>query len=197
MKVFFYAYPNSPKLYFEFYRKIYKNLQEMELDHTSKFIDLLETNAENDQSFLKKKGTFLRGFIKNIKTADIVVLEASVPSISSGYLMREALSQGKPIVILYHEGNEPFISLDLDDEKISVVEYNSNSLLKRLKESIVHAKKQMDVRFNFFIPPEIISYLNFISANRRISKSMYIRDLILADMKKNEIYKKTKDLSLY
>lgn len=197
MKVFFHGYIKSPPNYYEFYRKIYHLIEELGYEHTldimikidpEKFLPLLEKGGRD------KRIDLYNSYLKAIKLADIVVLEVSMHSLSSGFLMHEALNFSKPVVGLYHEGHDPYFALSTNDEKLHIVEYNLSNLKDQLKESLEQAKKYIDVRFNFFITPEIIIYLNWISTIKRTSKSTYIRDLILNDLKKNKEYKRMSKL---
>ena len=59
-----------------------------------------------------------------------------------------------------------------------------------LKYAVEEAKNQLDVRFNFFVTPEILSYLDWITQRRRIPRAVYLRKMIEDDMKKNRDYEK-------
>jgi hypothetical protein len=47
-----------------------------------------------------------------------------------------------------------------------------------------------DVRFNFFISPQIGNYLDWVSKNKRIPRAVYLRRLIEEDMKNNKEYER-------
>jgi hypothetical protein len=186
MKVFFIAYLRSPENYFNYYKKIHQLVSEFGFQHVDDFV--VKTDPKK---FLKGAGSY-QNFVRNIKATDIMVSEISTHSLSMGFLMHEALGHGKPVIALYHEGHDPYYVENLEDDKLQLIEYNSSNLRSRLEKALDLAKKQVDIRFNFFIPPEIIVYLDWLSSEYRISKSTYIRNLILKDMEKNRSYQETR-----
>src|SRR3989338_10225586 len=116
-----------------------------------KYLPLLEKGGR------EKRVDLNNSYLKAIKLADIVVLEVSMHSLSSGFLMHEALNDAKPVIGLYHEGHDPYFTLNMNNEKLHIVEYNLSNLKEQLRQSLEQAKKYIDVRFNFFITPEIIT----------------------------------------
>lgn len=196
MKVFFHAQLRGPENYLIFYRKIYKVIEELGYHHTSDIINSVDPKkfvSQMDNFEHSKRMDMFTSYIRNIKISDIIVVEVSLPSFTSGFLMHEALIDDKPIIALYLEGNDPHHLLNMHTEKLQLVEYNTSNILERLQKAFDLSKKQIDVRFNFFIPPEIISYLEWISVEMRISKSTYIRDLIVKDLKKNKQFQKVRN----
>jgi len=51
------------------------------------------------------------------------------------------------------------------------------------------ANKNIDVRFNFFVSPKIISYLDWVSKNRMVPRSVFLRELIEKEMKKDKDFR--------
>lgn len=183
MKVFFIAYLRSTDNYFNYYKKIFQLISEFGYQHVDDFV--VKTDPKK---FLKHAGLY-ENFVRNIKTSDILVTEISIHSLSLGFLMHEALGHGKPVIALYHESHDPYYTENMEDDKLQLIEYNSSNLRSRLERALDLAKKQVDIRFNFFIPPEIIVYLDWLSTEYRISKSTHIRNLIMKDIERNKAYK--------
>ncbi len=134
---------------------------------------------------------FHNKIISNIKTCDIVVSECSEQSLSVGYLLSYAANLGRPIIIFYSKGSEEpnlFPSLT-KSSKFFLVEYETLDQLETLvPEYIGYAKEQIDIRFNFFISPLIVNYLDWIAKKKKIPRSVYLRSLIQKDMKNNKDY---------
>lgn len=196
MKVFFHAQLRGPENYLTIYRKIYKVIEEQGYQHTSNIINSIDPKKfvnQMDSFEHSKRMNMYATYIRNIKLSDIIVVEVSLASFTAGFLIHEALIDNKPIVALYLEGNDPYHLLNMNTDKLQLVEYNTSNIREKLQKAFDLAKKQIDIRFNFFIPPEIISYLDWISAEMRISKSTYIRDVIVKDMKKNKQYLKIRN----
>ncbi len=140
---------------------------------------------EADQNFHEK-------ILSDIKSSDIVISECSNQSLSVGYLLSFASDLGRPIIIFYHEDSpEPNLFPTLtQSSKIFLVKYSSETELEELTmEYMDFAKDQVDVRFNFFISPSIGSYLDWISKNKKVPRSVYLRNLIQKDMEENEEYR--------
>jgi hypothetical protein len=128
---------------------------------------------------------FHRKVMDGLKQADALFAEVSYPSTSVGYLVSVAVQMGKPVVVFYSGTEEPhlFRSLEKTNDKFQIIRYNS---LENLKSEIPFAAEFVssvqDVRFNFFISPELSVYLDWIARNRKIPRSVYLRNLIDADM---------------
>lgn len=122
------------------------------------------------------------------KLADVVIFEVTRPSIGIGQEISIALSLNKPIIALYREGATPHILRDQAGDLLILNSYNENNLEDVLKDSLNFAESHQDVRFNFFISPLICRYLDWISLNKKIPRSVYLRNLIEADMLSNSEY---------
>jgi hypothetical protein len=122
------------------------------------------------------------------KQADMVLVEASTPSFGVGQEIAEALTDNKQVVVLYKVGMKPHILLNQGQEALYFVEYNENNLEKVLEEYIEYAKEHSDTRFNFFISPQIGTFLDWISRKKKLPRAVYLRRLIEDDMKLNKDY---------
>jgi hypothetical protein len=131
---------------------------------------------------------FYKKVLKWINQADIVIAETSYPSLGIGFEISQALEKGKPVVVLYTEEETPHLIQGVESEKLFLVKYGLDNLSGTLDQIIKDAKEQMDVRFNFFIPPKIGAYLDWISKNKKIPRAVYLRRLIEEDLKKNKDY---------
>ena len=122
------------------------------------------------------------------KQADIVVFEVSRPSLGVGQEINIALSLNKPVIALYQEGTTPHILRDEAGDLLILCSYNESNLEDVLKDALEYADSHQDVRFNFFISPPIGQYLDWISRNKKIPRSVYLRNLIEDDMARNPEY---------
>lgn len=59
-----------------------------------------------------------------------------------------------------------------------------------LKEAMSKAENKVDVRFNFFVTPRILLYLDWLAKNKKLPRSVYLRNLIESDMEKNKEYQR-------
>jgi hypothetical protein len=118
-----------------------------------------------------------------ITAADFIVVEASFPSISVGYEISIALHRGKPVLVLYSEGDPPSLIMDDVNEKLVVQHYTLATLPEILSVFIDYWRGSNDTRFTFFITSKIASYLEKQARKNDVPKSVYLRTLIQADMK--------------
>ena len=122
------------------------------------------------------------------KNSDIVILEVSGQSIGIGQELAFALSINKPVIALYRADSKPHILRDEGGDSLILVPYKNDDLQLVLEDAIDYASSQQDVRFNFFISPAIGNYLDWISKEKKVPRSVYLRNLIEKNMEENEEY---------
>lgn len=126
------------------------------------------------------------------KQADLSVFEVSSPSLGIGQEIASALLYKKPVIALYIKGEKPHVLRDEGEELLFLVEYNVDSLKSELDEYIEYAKSQQDVRFNFFVSPEIQRYLDWVAKYKRKPRAVYLRELLERDILENKDWSKQK-----
>lgn len=188
MKILFVASIQGKADRLEDYQMVVDSLKqttnEVISDHVMKY-----TQDDLDSLSEDQKINFHKKLFDYIKKCDMVVGEVSYPSVSVGYLISMALDLGKPTILLYKGKSEPNLLSSLVSDKLQVLNYNSKAELeKELSSSIDYASQQADVRFNFFISPQIGLYLDWISKNKRVPRAVYLRRLIEEDMRTNKEY---------
>jgi hypothetical protein len=158
----------------------YQVFHEHVTDYDQKKLDTL--SKQDDMEFHST-------ILNHIKGADIVVAECSYQSLSVGYLISYAIELSKPTIIFYNSAfPKPNLFPTLSQsEKLLLAEYhNITELPELVKEYVEYAKMKTDVRFNFFISPHISNYLDWITKNYKIPRSVYLRQLIETDMDKHQ-----------
>ena len=119
-----------------------------------------------------------------IHSSDAVIAETSFPSISVGYEISLALHVGKPVLVLYSEGEPPSLLAHHRDEKLLCEKYSLQTLSGILHDFLGYVDSKSDLRFTFFITPKIASFLDTIAKRGKLPKSVYLRKLIEDDMEK-------------
>lgn len=119
-----------------------------------------------------------------LKKADICIFEVSKHSLGIGYMIQRALEEGKPTILLYLKGNEPFFLEGDENERLMSYSYEDNTIEKVVEKALNEADELRDKRFNFFISPKLLRYLDKVGKEQRITKSVFIRNLILEHMRK-------------
>lgn len=97
--------------------------------------------------------------------ADVIIVEATLRSFGTGYLLARAVALKKPTLILRRDNAEnDNMVIGIDERTVSLKTYNERTLEKIveafLKENEVHTK---DLRFNFYISRRIENYLLWAS----------------------------------
>ncbi len=189
MKVFFITAIQGKKEYQDAYESIVSDLEEQGAEVTSDYLltfdksDLQEWQTDEVRDLHKR---VLRG----MKNADIVVVEASFQRTSTGYWISKALDFGKPTIVLYQQGKRFSLldTLSLNDRLIEYEYRSLDDLTANIPNFIAEAGEKQDTRFNFFISPRHTSYLDWISKNERIPRSVYLRRIIKRKMEEDEDY---------
>ncbi len=132
---------------------------------------------------------YYRQALKWIAAAELVVVEASYPStLNIGHEITLALEKGKTVIVLYKDGHNSLFLEGLHSDKLILVEYNEENLEKVLTDGLTYARDAVDSRFNFFISPRHIVYLDWVAKVKRIPRSVYLRQLIEHDRDANHEY---------
>lgn len=192
MKVYFTCSARGTKQLKDNYQKIFeiiKSKGHVHVDDFSKSSDAVKVYVGSHDENLK----LYKKAMDCIRSADIIVLEVSTHSLSMGYLMQQGISQGKPVIALYLEGNLPVFAAGIDNEKLQLVEYNLENIEEELTIALENAQASSDVRFNFFISPEISRFLDWVSKVKKIPRSVYLRSLIEKELESNVQFKEYKD----
>lgn len=187
------------KIYFSasrFYKKDYLNSYDT-------IVDLLNKGGyevqDGSQSKLvpmgsrmpeEEKSSLYKTMEKKMDKSEICVFEASYPStIHIGHEITLAITKNKPVVVFFEKGKEPLLFRGLKGEKVYWVEYEGKEIEEKFNEVMEQAKKNIDVRFNFFVNPRILSYLDWVSKKRMVPRSVFLRDLIEKEMKKDKEFR--------
>lgn len=184
MTIFFTASMHGKPRYEAHYEALVERLKKLghkvKADHILN-VELEEMNTWSDVQDQK----YHKQVAEGLKRADAVFADVSYASTSVGYVIASAVQVGKPTVIFYSGQEEPHIlrSLEQLSDKVQVVRYNSIDELKdEIPYALEFATNAQDTRFNFFISPDLVNYLNWVSKTKKVPRSVYLRDLIDIDM---------------
>lgn len=190
MKVFFTASQGGKKFFDKYYTKIYNLIEEFNHSHLDK--TLITVTSDKFYKDLEEKGReanidLYEKNLKCIKEAHVNVFECSSSSISIGFMIEKSIGLNKPTIVLFLKDHVPHFLAGMDEQKLIVKEYTEKNLAHILKVALEEARNRADKRFNFFISPYLLAYLQKVSKELGITKSTFIRNLILEHMKKNNI----------
>ena len=174
------------------YKKINDALESHGMDV---FSGHLFTNV-NDSDLVNKKQieAWYKEVITHVRGADTIFVELSYPStVNVGHILTYALDSGKPVVALYKTDREPFFLRGRVDDKLVLLEYNDNDIKEVVANALEYVSSAQDVRFNFFISPEIGRFLDWISKKKRLPRAVYLRKLTEEDMQASKEYSEGND----
>lgn len=187
MYVFFQGTYQAQKQFGENYKKIFDEIKELGYSHVSD--DIINLGYKEYLKMMEKgREAQVENYNRNmhsIKKADICIFETSAHSLGVGFLAQKSLDEGKPTIVLYYGDNTPYFLSGVDDEKLIVRSYTEKTLRKILKESLETARERRDKRFNFFLSPKLLEYLEDASTKEGVTKSKLIRDMIVNHMRKS------------
>lgn len=181
MQAYFTASVVGKKYHLTYYKKIISLLRSHGITVIADHILNVEEKDIHLQS-KEKRLAFHQQLEDWINHCDFMVVESSFPSISVGYEISMSIHRGKPILILYREGDPPSLFAYHKDEKLVSEKYTDATLPAIIEDFINFARSGNDQRFTFFITPKISTYLEEKSRKEKLPKSVYLRKLIEADM---------------
>ncbi len=192
MNIFFSASIHGKPKFEPQYKAIYDRVKDLGHNLVAKHI------FENDTAALEvwtaeQHKAFYKELVEGIKKADAVIAEVSYSSTSVGHLIALGLNLGKPTVVFYSGKEEPniFRSLEEINEKFQVIRYHDlQELEKEVPFGVEFILSAQDTRFNFFLTPDLSNYLNWVARSRKTPRSVYLRNLIEADMQANNFEQK-------
>lgn len=184
MNVYFTASISAKAQYIKHYQAIveylskhgYKVVHEHILSATEESVRLMK--REDRVAFLHRVENW-------IKASSFVIAETSFPSVSVGYEIALALRLAKPVLVLYSEGDPPSLLKHHTYDRLHTEKYTLSSLGTIIDDFTRYIEGKHDTRFTFFLPEELNAYLENASKKRKMTKSMYIRQLLESDVTKN------------
>ena len=183
MKVYFTASLAAKEQFLKNYEAIVSYLKKQHIQVTAEHI-LNATESSINQESREKRLKFHKQLENWIHTCDCMIAETSYPSISVGYEISLALKVGKPVLVMYSQGDPPSLLAYHNDEKLMCEKYSLNNASEVINNFIHFVHEKSDMRFTFFITPRIASYLDSVAKKEKLPKSVYLRKLIEDDIKK-------------
>jgi len=189
MRIYFTASLRGKKEFGSNYEEIVKSLVTLGHKVYSEHILKSEFGLVIKQDKVEAQKSYHQ-LIAEIKKAELFVAEVSTQSMSVGHEITEAMVLNKPVVLLYTGNTRPNLLFGSAYGKLQLIQYEKLSEFKEILDKAIEvAKQQSDVRFNFFVSPKILNYLDWIAQKRMIPRSVFLRNLIEREMKKDKEFK--------
>ena len=166
------------------YSKIIQDTKDLGITITNNWLQH-DKGALSEADFEKIK--------RSILISDGVVFEATIPSTSIGYQVSYAIENKKPcLLLIYNEENECKAyaerhSLNYVDENYLSIKTYQDDNLKSVLEGFIkrYVDTRVNTRFNFVIPRYMNNYLEAQALINKMSKTVYLKNLIKTDMQSN------------
>lgn len=187
MKIFFAKI--EPEQSDDSFKIIIKELKNLGYDVADITTTELSSVMKLSETTSKVKDQLVKSFnqvIEAIRKCDMCIFEASIPGTLTGLLLQISLENQKPTIVLYAKDTAPSFLYALDDQKLILQSYTEKTLKKVLRDTVTIAREKRDKRFNFFISPKLLEFLDVASTQEGVTKSKYIRNLIVEHMRDNQ-----------
>ena len=184
MKIYFTASLYQQEKYKNYYQKIIKTLEGMgnDLIHNLFSYDFDHITGQKPTEL----ADYYRRWYGYLKQMEVCVADISFPStVNIGFEIASILNRGKPVIALYRKKTDPvFVSPEFSQRMIKA-EYDLENVAQVLGWALEEAEQQINRRFTFVISPEIDIFLKKVVDEKGISRSEYLRDLVLREIKKS------------
>lgn len=185
MKVLFVYSQNDPKL-----NKNYSAIsQSLENAGNKIVVFKLDDNTSSEQAAKE-----YQKLIASLKKIDFVVVEGTSPANGIGFLIATAINEKKPVLTLVDsktkEKREAFWNFASKSKLLTFNEYELKTVEQVISQFNNSVKKVIDTKFILIISPEIDSYLQWASDNRRMHKAQVVRRAVEEVMRDDKEYKK-------
>ena len=183
-KVFF---TSTPRGNWDYALNIHDTIESMGYVHTSNFTTTITPETFYDADEKAWQGRYIAK-LHEIALADICVFEVSIHSLAVGQLLQEAIRRDKPVIAMYEQGKRPHFlrGTEGSETRVQLLEYSLETLNETLEYAFEIATELLTTRFTLLMPAELVQFLNKMSEKTGISRSEYIRGLIMEEKKKGE-----------
>ncbi|MFA6185415.1 MAG: hypothetical protein WCT51_01315 [Candidatus Shapirobacteria bacterium] len=190
MKLYFVASARLVDIDPKLYSKMYACLSAEGKMLSDKVMKWIKTGVKDMRGVPQKikRENYIQS-LDSVKKADIVIMEVSGHSMSMGYLISKALEMNKPVIALYKKEHMPVFIKGIDDPKLIMSEYDGENVEQIIEGALKKADSLIDVRFNFFVNPKILNYLDWVAQKRMQPRSVFLRNLIEHEMKKDKEFR--------
>lgn len=187
MKIYFVASPRAIGGEGSFLRQMYDYLKKSNSMTSDLLVRLDEDNVKEFYGASHKEVVeHYKKTMLAIKKADMVIVEVSLHSMSMGFIVNKALELNKPVIALYKKGFEPYFFSGIENEKLRILEYTDKVWQETLDQAVNFGKGSGDVRFNFFVSPKILAYLDWVAKTKKLPRAVFLRELIEKEMRKDK-----------
>ena len=144
---------------------------------------------------LKKQNTpdskFYTKLRLRIRAGDAIIAEVTKPSTELGYLISEALTQRKPVLLLTDKSVDSNLAEFFgtrNSKFLSIVKYTKATLEQSVESFVGFSAKKVDTKFILIITPEIDTYLRWKASEEGVKKAEVVRTAVENYISKDSTY---------
>ncbi len=198
MVIFFSCSTKDILKYKVFYKEIRDSIKSLghtiNRDWIEKSIEVAEKNKDDIPTY-----SIYREVMSAIVTADMVVIDATVRSMSVGHQLTFALQKKKPVLLLQYSKEEKGLSeLFISGAKsplLMIRNYKSKEeIMPVIKEFARKYESNSKTRFNLVLNKAQENYIEWASFTHKKSKTEIIQESINEKMEKDKGFEKYLDL---
>lgn len=194
MKVFFTCPTKSIAKYGQCYRTIRDEIISLGHKINRDWIDYSINVAKRGNHDIPSHGLY-QDVMSAILTADVIVVDATIKSMSLGHQITYALQKGKPVLLLRRKKkNESFKKLFVEgsnSKDLTTAEYKTiKDIPKILKQFFRKYKNKSQRRFNLALTSSQDTYINWASFYYRKTKTEVIQEAIDKLAERDSSFKK-------
>lgn len=198
MVIFFSCSTKDILKYKNFYREIRDSIKDLGHSVNRDWIDTSIEFAEKNVKDVLPPSVY-KEVMSAIVTADLVIVDATVASMSVGHQLTFALQKMKPVLLLqYTKGNADIKELFISGAKSPLLMIKSYSSIKEIKpiikEFVRKYESKSKTRFNLVLNKAQDSYIQWSAYNYKKSKTEIIQEAIDEKMEKDKSFEKYLDL---
>ncbi|MBI1862545.1 hypothetical protein HYS00_00310 [Candidatus Microgenomates bacterium] len=142
----------------------------------------------NEEDVVRKPRSERLDFHKKVEEwiqgCNCMIAETSYPSVSVGYEIALATRIGIPVLVLHNSGHAPSLLGEHKNELVVSQHYSKETVGPILEDFLSYVKGNRDVKFTLYLSPKHFKHLDEKAQIEQIPKSVYLRRLIDADIKK-------------
>lgn len=183
MRVFYTASFSGKKKYQKDYDLVLKAIENagVELLSPEKGNYLSVLRDKDYKTIKNKKKLHYEAIKRGIQWAQAIIVEISQEDFQLGYEANLAIQAKKPVLCL--SVNEDF-SEKIENQYFHGAKYNEYNIEEIIDDFIKNSEKEtLNERFNLFLSPRQVTYLDGVSKKAGLNKSEYLRMLVDKDQK--------------
>ncbi|GIW62506.1 MAG: hypothetical protein KatS3mg091_002 [Patescibacteria group bacterium] len=144
------------------------------------FLLEIKLNGFFSKKIVLNKGSKPSEINSEIERSDFVfILKSEFENTSLGYYFARSIEKSKPVLVFLYKHNDNFFSFFKKNKVLVSILDDTVKLSELVSKAVKKAVILRDKRFNFFIPADLLNYLESVAKANKTTKSSILRQLII------------------